>query len=74
MATKGYYAGTMQLVHVPNKKKPQVLLWACHKGLLIESLSPEGMDEILEDTADTDMYIQWLEYFNEDKEEPHANA
>lgn len=66
MATKGYFAGTIQIVQHPTKGQ-QVLLWACDRGYLLgETLDEDGINQVMKDTSDNDMYLQWLEYFSEE--------
>lgn len=63
MATKGHFAGSMQVVHKPNTALPQVLLWTSDRGQLIElPMTTEEMDSILEDTEDKPVYVQWYEW------------
>jgi len=68
MGKLAYYAGTLTVVPVKGQKEPRVLLWACHRGFLLD-LNEEQIDQVMEDMEDQPRYIQWLEYWSPDKEE-----
>jgi len=64
MATKGHYAGTIQVVDHPKQEAKSVMLWSIEGAIFTANLltSEEMMDAILADvTEDSTCYVGWLD-------------